>query len=409
MCTSWRTPGTARRTLWSSGSRAARCGRCSPPSTRSRARRSSPSTGNGYGWRMSRGTSEHCSHSAGCSRCCTGARTSAPANPAIPIELLENSCHDRLVQRSSVTEQGTLSPKQLAAGGRGGPRAARPRGTLVRANTHGRRLRGVADQLAARAVDGIPRPRGLGGGVRRGVGSARRVRSAWRQHAGAGQQGGVRRRAGLRPALRARRAELRDGLGRGQRARLLAAAVGDDEIRPIAGRARRGRDRRRRGLVTQRPDGAQTIGEILTAARARLARLTPAEAFEEFCAGATLVDIRPAGQRAAAGEVPGSVVVERNHLEWRFDPESDARLPWVTGYDLRPIVICEAGYTSSLAAVALQELGLDATDVIGGYAAWAAVGLPTARPEECAAVVGPGASPAVVRTPEFARTSGCDS
>jgi rhodanese-related sulfurtransferase len=161
--------------------------------------------------------------------------------------------------------------------------------------------------------------------------------------------------------------------------------------------------------VTQRPDGAQTIGEILAAARARLARLTPAEAFEEFCAGATLIDIRPAGQRAAAGEVPGSVVVERNHLEWRFDPESDARLPWVTGYDLRPIVICEAGYTSSLAAVALQELGLDATDVIGGYAAWAAVGLPTARPEECAAVVAQGASPAVVLTPEFARTSGCDS
>ena len=161
--------------------------------------------------------------------------------------------------------------------------------------------------------------------------------------------------------------------------------------------------------MTQRPDGAQTIGEILAAARARLARLTPAEAFEEFCAGATLVDIRPAGQRAAAGEVPGSVVVERNHLEWRFDPESDARLPWVTGYDLRPIVICEEGYTSSLAAVALQELGLDATDVIGGYAAWAAVGLPTARPEECTAVVAPGASPAVVLTPEFARTSGCDS
>ena len=79
--------------------------------------------------------------------------------------------------------------------------------------------------------------------------------------------------------------------------------------------------------MTQRPDGARTIGEILASARARLARLTPAEAFEEFCAGATLIDIRPAWQRAAAGEVPGSVVVERNHLEWRFDPESDARLP----------------------------------------------------------------------------------
>ena len=161
--------------------------------------------------------------------------------------------------------------------------------------------------------------------------------------------------------------------------------------------------------MTQRPDGARTIGEILAASRARLTRLTPARAFEEFCAGATLIDIRPAWQRAAAGEIPGSVVVERNHLEWRFDPESDARLPWVTGYDLRPIVICEAGYTSSLAAVALQELGLDATDVIGGYTAWADAGLPTARPAECAAVLAPGASPAVVRMPEFARTGACDS
>jgi rhodanese-related sulfurtransferase len=161
--------------------------------------------------------------------------------------------------------------------------------------------------------------------------------------------------------------------------------------------------------VTRRPDGTLTIDEILAAARARLARLTPAAAFQEFCAGATLIDIRPAGQRAAVGEVPGSVVVERNHLEWRFDPASEARLPWVTGYELRPIVICAEGYTSSLAAAALRDLGLDATDVIGGYTAWEAAGLPTARPEECAAVLAPGASPAVPLTPEFARTGGCDS
>ena len=77
------------------------------------------------------------------------------------------------------------------------------------------------------------------------------------------------------------------------------------------------------------------------------------------------------------------MVIERNHLEWRLDPESDARLPWVTGYDLRPIVICAEGYTSSLAAAALQDLGLArATDVAGGYLAWRAAGLPTARPEE---------------------------
>lgn len=160
--------------------------------------------------------------------------------------------------------------------------------------------------------------------------------------------------------------------------------------------------------MTTRPDGARSIDEVLAAARARLARLTPAEAFGEFTAGATLVDIRPAGQRAAAGEIPGSIVVERNHLEWRFDPASGARLPWVSGYDLRLVVICAEGYTSSLAAAALQDLGLDATDVIGGYAAWEAAGLPTARPEECAAVLAPGASPAVALPLEFARTGDCD-
>ncbi len=146
--------------------------------------------------------------------------------------------------------------------------------------------------------------------------------------------------------------------------------------------------------MTTRPDGARSIDEILAAARARLARVTPEEAFAQFCAGATLIDIRPAAQRTAEGEVPGSVVVERNHLEWRFDPASEARLPWVTGYGLRLIVICAEGYTSSLAAAALRDLGLRATDVIGGYRAWAAAGLPTARPEERATVIAPGASQA---------------
>ena len=146
----------------------------------------------------------------------------------------------------------------------------------------------------------------------------------------------------------------------------------------------------------RRPDGARTIDEFLTAARLRLLRLTPDQAHAACAAGATLIDIRPAAQRAAAGEVPGSVVIERNHLEWRLDPASGARLPWVTGYELRPIVLCAEGYTSSLAAAALQDLGLAlATDVIGGFRAWQAAGLPTARSEERAVVIAPGASPAL--------------
>ncbi len=156
-----------------------------------------------------------------------------------------------------------------------------------------------------------------------------------------------------------------------------------------------------------RPSGARSIDEILAEARSRLARLTPQQAFAEFGAGATLIDIRPAAQRAAAGEVPGSVVIERNHLEWRLDPASDARLPWVTGYGLRPIVICAEGYTSSLAAAALQNIGLArATDVAGGYLAWQQAGLPTSRPADRAVVIAPGASPAYLTTQAFTAACG---
>jgi rhodanese-related sulfurtransferase len=121
------------------------------------------------------------------------------------------------------------------------------------------------------------------------------------------------------------------------------------------------------------------IDEMLARARARLARVGPVEAAAEFATGALLVDIRPAAQRAAEGEIPGATLIERNVLEWRLDPTSDARLPEATGDDLRVIVVCSEGYTSSLAAAALQELGLHrATDLDGGYQAWAAAGLPTA-------------------------------
>ena len=77
-------------------------------------------------------------------------------------------------------------------------------------------------------------------------------------------------------------------------------------------------------MVTDRPPGARSIVEILAGARARLRRLTPEQAFGEMSGGAVLVDIRPAAQRAIQGEVPGSAVVERNHLEWRLDPCCDA-------------------------------------------------------------------------------------
>ncbi|WP_261557976.1 rhodanese-like domain-containing protein [Frankia tisae] len=126
--------------------------------------------------------------------------------------------------------------------------------------------------------------------------------------------------------------------------------------------------------------GASRIDALLAAARSRLRRLEPVEAARALAEepGSVLVDIRPAAQRAAEGEIPEAVIVERNVLEWRFDPTSDARLPIATGDDLQVIVICSEGYTSSLAADALRQLGLwRATDVIGGYHAWATAGLPT--------------------------------
>ena len=122
----------------------------------------------------------------------------------------------------------------------------------------------------------------------------------------------------------------------------------------------------------------RTVDDLLADARSRLDRIGPLEAGTRMASGALLVDIRPAAQRAVEGSVPGALVVERNVLEWRFDPASDHRLPEATGYDVEVIVLCSEGYTSSLAADALRSLGLHrATDVVGGFLAWRAVGLPT--------------------------------
>lgn len=131
--------------------------------------------------------------------------------------------------------------------------------------------------------------------------------------------------------------------------------------------------------VPARPAGARSIEEILATARDRLDRIDAPQAHREVFedGGALLVDIRPAAQRAVEGEIPGALIVERNVLEWRFDPASEARLPEATGYDRRVVVFCSEGYTSSLAAAALQELGLGrATDLAGGFKAWKAAGLP---------------------------------
>jgi rhodanese-related sulfurtransferase len=89
-----------------------------------------------------------------------------------------------------------------------------------------------------------------------------------------------------------------------------------------------------------------------------------------------LIDIRPEMNRRTEGEIPGAIVIDRNVLEWRLDPRSDARLP-IAAYDLWPVLVCNEGYASSLAAATLQEIGVTrATDLIGGFRAWQAAGLP---------------------------------
>jgi rhodanese-related sulfurtransferase len=122
------------------------------------------------------------------------------------------------------------------------------------------------------------------------------------------------------------------------------------------------------------------IDAALAQAREALDRLTPREAYEAARQGAVLVDIRPELNRQTEGAIPGALVIDRNVLEWRLDPTSEARLP-LADYDLQVVVICNEGYASSLAAASLQGIGLHrATDLVGGYRSWRSAGLPTTLP-----------------------------
>jgi rhodanese-related sulfurtransferase len=129
------------------------------------------------------------------------------------------------------------------------------------------------------------------------------------------------------------------------------------------------------GVPEGRPLG---IDDLLERVRAGYQRVGAREAHEVARSGeALLVDIRYAALRERDGLIPGAVVVERNELEWRLDPQGSHRLPEATGHDLRVVVICNEGYASSLAAASLHQLGLHrATDLVGGFQAWRAEGLP---------------------------------
>ncbi len=121
----------------------------------------------------------------------------------------------------------------------------------------------------------------------------------------------------------------------------------------------------------------KTVNDLLADARARLQRVEPERAYAAMRAGALLVDIRSEVQRQADGIVPGALFFPRNVLEWRLDPASGHADPRVPGPGAQVIVMCNEGYQSSLAAASLQELGFArATDLVGGFQAWRAAGLP---------------------------------
>ena len=127
------------------------------------------------------------------------------------------------------------------------------------------------------------------------------------------------------------------------------------------------------GAMTER----QTIDGLLAAARSRIERLEPKAAARAMAEGALLVDTRCGDDRRETGTIPGSVHLPLSVLFWRLDPSSGHDDPALS--DLaRPIVlICAHGYSSSLAAATLRDLGFaTVADVIGGFEAWSAAGLP---------------------------------
>jgi rhodanese-related sulfurtransferase len=127
----------------------------------------------------------------------------------------------------------------------------------------------------------------------------------------------------------------------------------------------------------------RTINDLLAAAQARLRRVTPEQAAVRVREGWTLVDVRASDLRQRHGRIPGSVHAPLNVLEWRVDPASGTQEPALVAKEDRLILICHEGYSSSLAAVRLQELGFpNTTDVIGGFQAWVEAGLPLETEEQ---------------------------
>ena len=122
------------------------------------------------------------------------------------------------------------------------------------------------------------------------------------------------------------------------------------------------------------------VAEILAEAREGLERLSPEEAKAAMDRGAALIDIRDEARIAKDGVIPGAVYVHRNVLEWRCEPGGEDSIPELARTDRLLIIFCNAGYTSSLAAASLRRMGLNATDLVGGFERWRDEGLPIDPP-----------------------------
>jgi rhodanese-related sulfurtransferase len=123
-----------------------------------------------------------------------------------------------------------------------------------------------------------------------------------------------------------------------------------------------------------------TLDEMLKQARARIRRLEPRSAHEAAVNGALIIDIRSATDRDRDGVIPGSLHVPRTVLEWRLAPDSPWRSPYAPDLDQETLLLCDHGYSSSLAAATLRDLGfINAGDVVGGFAGWCEAQLPTAK------------------------------
>jgi MFS family permease len=136
---------------------------------------------------------------------------------------------------------------------------------------------------------------------------------------------------------------------------------------------------------TERPRALRrTAAELLADAQRRIApRLEPGEARQVASRGALLVDLRSQDERRREGVVPGSLHIPRSVLEWRVDPSSGYTNPHLGDLDMQLVLFCAHGYSSSLAAASLREIGCrKATDIVGGFEAWKASGLPVRSLDE---------------------------